>query len=112
MLNNRLEKGSFDSVPGWIDFIRHSKMANAIMVLCGNKIDLTPAITTEQGQALADREGMLFFETSAKTGKNIRKMFFSSVAELQLFKQYEIEDKALILEELGNSYLKCIRSPK
>ena len=49
----------------------------------GNKLDLAAqgkrVISYEAGKALADKEGIPFFEVSAKTGENVDK-FFEAVA--------------------------------
>ncbi len=54
------------------------------MVLVGNKSDLENQrkVTYEQGKALADKNGMLFFETSALTGTNVAKIFQDSAQEI------------------------------
>ena len=42
-------------------------LSNPILLLIGNKNDLPDRqVTFEEGQALADKYGMLFMETSAK----------------------------------------------
>jgi hypothetical protein len=47
-------------------------MMQVLKVLLGNKTDLPGrAITTEQGQAVADEFDVHFFETSAKDGTNV-----------------------------------------
>lgn len=52
-------------------------------VRAGNKLDLAAqgkrVISYEAGKALADKEGIPFFEVSAKTGENVDK-FFEAVA--------------------------------
>ena len=50
------------------------------MVLVGNKKDLDDRrqVTTEEGQELADKFGMQFYETSAKTGENVDNIFINS----------------------------------
>jgi GTPase SAR1 family protein len=35
-----LEKETFDNVGKWLTFIKNVKAENALIVLCGNKIDL------------------------------------------------------------------------
>ncbi len=47
------------------------------MALVGNKSDLADRreVSEEEGRALADGQGMLFFETSAKTAANVADVF-------------------------------------
>lgn len=54
-------------------------------ILIGNKCDWEEkrAVSTEQGQALADELGIPFLEVSAKTNKNIEEAFFSLAADIK-----------------------------
>ncbi len=54
------------------------------MVLVGNKCDLNDKrqVTAEEGKDLADRNEMLFFETSAKEGINVEEIFLNSANEI------------------------------
>eukprot|EP01085_Mycamoeba_gemmipara_P002403 Mycagemm_TRINITY_DN4004_c0_g1::TRINITY_DN4004_c0_g1_i1::g.2403::m.2403 type:complete len:203 gc:universal TRINITY_DN4004_c0_g1_i1:73-681(+) len=77
-------KDSFDDLEGYIkEGTRYSDRSEKFIV--GNKLDLSAAqpgkrvISYEQGKALADKEGIPFFEVSAKTGENVDK-FFEAVA--------------------------------
>ena len=49
------------------------------MILIGNKIDLTREVKTEEGQAIANKYKIPFFETSAKENINIRECVMSLV---------------------------------
>ena len=92
-------KSSFDNIPNWITFIR--SIENNTLVLCGNKIDLAEReVKKEEGEALAQKEGIAFFEVSAKTGEGIKDMFYSSVADLSIFNGYELNKESLVKELL------------
>ena len=71
-------KSSFDNIPTWISFIKSH--GSPTLVLCGNKIDLEKReVTKEEGEALAQKEGIGFYEVSAKTGNGIKNMFYTVV---------------------------------
>ena len=77
-------KLSFDNIPKWIDFIKKNENKNTILILCGNKIDLGyRQVTKEEGRSFAKKEGIAFFEVSAKTHENIENMFNNVTADLE-----------------------------
>lgn len=47
-----------------------------MIALVANKIDLAEKrkVTSEQAKALADRFNLIYFETSARNGENVREM--------------------------------------
>ena len=88
---------SFDNISKWITFIR--TIENTSLVLCGNKIDLNNRVVKkEDGEELAKKEGIAFFEVSAKTDENIKNMFYSVVAELPTFAENNGNKEYLIKE--------------
>ena len=90
-------RSSFDNVPKWISFIR--SIENTTLVLVGNKIDLEKReVTKEEGEALAQKEGISFYETSAKSGDGIKNMFYNSVSDLSVFA--ENNNKESLIKEL------------
>ena len=92
-------KTSFDNIPNWITFIR--TIENTTLVLCGNKTDLSEReVKKEEGEALAQKEGIAFFEVSAKTGDNIKNMFYSAVADLPTFAESNTNKENLVKELL------------
>lgn len=68
---------SFDHIPRWLDELRHRADPNVVIMLVGNKCDLEGlrAVPTEAGKKLAEREGLLFLETSALDATNVEKAF-------------------------------------
>ena len=93
-------RSSFDNVSNWISFVKN--IEKTTMILCGNKIDLNREVQTNEGQDLAKNENLLFFECSAKTNENIKKMFFSSIAGLPTFGIYEEDERENLILELLN----------
>ena len=88
---------SFDNIPKWITFIK--TIENTSLVLCGNKIDLSNReVKKEEGEELAKKEGIQFFEVSAKTDENIKNMFYSVVVELPTFAENNTNKENLIKE--------------
>ena len=77
-------KSSFNNVSSWISFIK--SIENTTIILCGNKIDLTTReVQTNEGEQFAEKEGIPFFEVSAKSNTNIKLMFYSAVSDLPTF---------------------------
>ena len=98
-------KETYDNLGTWINFIKQVNTDNSMLVLCGNKTDLQRKVTSQEGKALANREQMIFFEASAKTGENVNRMIYSCIAELPFFEQFQIENKEQLIKELegGNN---------
>lgn len=57
---------------------------NIVIALAGNKSDLANkrAVETEEAQAYADENGLLFMETSAKTAMNVCDIFMAIAKKL------------------------------
>jgi small GTP-binding protein len=72
---------TFENAEKWInDMWGHSgREPNVPVVLLANKIDLreegAESVTTEEGKAFAERLGLPFIETSAKTGAGVQVAF-------------------------------------
>jgi Ras-related protein Rab-6A len=92
---------SFDAINNWLGFVnQYTNKEQVKIILVGNKKDLERKVKYEEGQNLAKKEGMLFFETSAKTGEGVVEMFFSSFSRVDFFndKRGEITNDELIKE--------------
>ncbi|CAO3643882.1 unnamed protein product [Cunninghamella blakesleeana] len=69
---------SFQNVTHWLKELREHADPNIVIMLVGNKLDLSEtnrAVTTEEGGALAEQEGFLFMETSALDATNVESAF-------------------------------------
>ncbi len=75
-------KQSFINARRWLVEIRENAERDALVMLVGNKSDLsdTRQVTTSEGEALASEEGLMFIETSALIPLNI-ELAFSTVLQ-------------------------------
>jgi Ras-related protein Rab-6A len=90
-------KASFNNVSSWITFIK--SIENTTLILCGNKIDLTTReVEKSEGEQFAQKEGISFFEVSAKTDENIKFMFYSVISDLPTFSEGATNKENLIKE--------------
>ena len=73
-------KDTFNNVQTWIEDCKNQSPKTIFMVLVGNKNDLEDKrqVKYEEGMELANKNGMMFFETSAKSGFNVEEIFNSS----------------------------------
>ena len=77
-------KETFDNVSSWIEDCSKNASNTINMVLIGNKSDLKDKreVNYEEGHELAEKFGIKFYETSAKTGENIQEIFADSVNDI------------------------------
>lgn len=76
---------SFNNVGKWIDDLRQYAALDVSILLVGNKNDLGSSVVVsyDEGKQLADRLGVKFFETSAKTCHNVREAFLTIVSDIK-----------------------------
>ncbi|XP_043944417.1 ras-related protein Rab-19 [Protopterus annectens] len=76
---------TFESLPHWIDEVERYGAANVILMLIGNKCDLTEKreVLFEDACTLAEKHKLLaVLETSAKESQNIEEAFLLMAKEL------------------------------
>src|SRR5580698_11355033 len=68
---------SFQNTRKWVDDVRGERGNDVIIVLVGNKTDLNDKreVTTAQGEEEAKKNNLMFIETSAKVGHNVKTLF-------------------------------------
>ncbi|KAL4368694.1 hypothetical protein GQ457_05G032160 [Hibiscus cannabinus] len=72
------KRQTFDNTVRWLKELREHAGSNiAVIMMVGNKSDLSHlrAVSKEDADTFADKEGLLFFETSALGALNIDKAF-------------------------------------
>jgi len=78
---------SFTDARSWLADVREHADPHLTCILVGNKIDLCDAgkqreVTTEEGDAWAKEEGLLFVEASAKSGHNVEQAFLAASRDI------------------------------
>jgi GTPase SAR1 family protein len=71
-------------VNNWVRQIENHAAPDVKKILLANKSDLEDekVVSAEQGREIAQQNGMLFYETSAKSGNNIKEAFESISREI------------------------------
>ena len=76
---------SFEHIQNWLQDVHDQSPKTVLTILIGNKIDLEDkrAISTDEGQEYATQNGLIFMETSAKTGEGVEEIFKISAEEIE-----------------------------
>ncbi|XP_048744941.1 ras-related protein Rab6 isoform X6 [Ostrea edulis] len=104
---------SFQQTSKWIDDVRTERGSDVIIMLVGNKTDLSDKrqITTEEGERKAKELSVMFIETSAKAGYNVKQLFRRVAAALPGMEQTEtkkgenVELQPMPLRTIGTAEL-------
>ncbi|XP_023930251.1 ras and EF-hand domain-containing protein homolog isoform X6 [Lingula anatina] len=104
-------ESSFKSVRNWIASVQEGTDDGTVLMLVGNKVDLIECnyrrvIKTKDGEHLADENGALFYEASAKSGINVKESLQAMAAVLKDKEDKAIE-KSLHLEEAKKKKMCC-----
>ena len=80
-------ESSFKAVPDWIQSAREKKGENYPMIILGNKIDLEDErkVKTEDGEELAQKYGLNFYEISNKENVNIENAILTLVKKILVY---------------------------
>ena len=97
---------SFRQTSKWMDVVRRERGSDVIIVLVGNKTDLSDKrqVAIDEGERKARQLNVMFIESSAKSGYNIKQLFRRVAAALPgMESPEEKNDKDLIEVKLKDS---------
>ena len=87
-------KDSFDSVEKWLSDLKNNGEEKMVIMAIGNKCDMVNerVISTEDGEAKAQRNNIAFLETSALNATNVAKAFDELIQKLYVAFKKDFED--------------------
>ena len=76
---------SFENIVHWIEDVHNQSPKTISIILIGNKIDLEDKriVSYDEGNEFAIKNGIIFMETSAKTGEGVEEIFKKSAEEIE-----------------------------
>ena len=90
---------SFEHITQWLKDIKDLARPDVATLLLGNKLDIVEEepekrkVSRERAEKFAEENGMLYFETSAKTGEGILEAMNSCVAAIEKNVENAIKDE-------------------
>ncbi|CAI2725440.1 unnamed protein product [Schistosoma spindalis] len=77
-------QNSFERAKSWVNELQEKANTGGVIALAGNKVDLEGqrAVSFEEAQEYADKNRLLFMETSAKIATNVSELFTAIAREL------------------------------
>ncbi|CAL9123514.1 unnamed protein product [Musa textilis] len=92
---------TFDNVQRWLRELRDHADSNIVIMMAGNKSDLNHlrAVSENDSQVFAEKEGLSFLETSALESLNVERAFQTILLEIY----HIINKKALAAKEAART---------
>ncbi|PFH52325.1 hypothetical protein AMATHDRAFT_57390 [Amanita thiersii Skay4041] len=80
------QTASLEKARTWIRELQRQADPSIVIALCGNKLDLAARrqVSQEEAKKYADEEGLMWMETSAKTGEGVAEVFTAIAKKLPL----------------------------
>ena len=91
-------KQTFNNLETWLQQLKNiTDLSKKPVIILGNKCDLEEIreVTYKEGEEYAENLGYHFYETSAKTGKNVKEAFDDIFEQLYQINKDEIEGKVV-----------------
>ncbi|KAI8981177.1 GTP-binding protein RAB5 [Trametes punicea] len=78
------QASSLEKAKSWIRELQRQADPSIVIALCGNKLDLAARrqVSQEEAKKYADEEGLMWGETSAKTGEGVSEIFTAIAKKL------------------------------
>jgi len=94
MVYDVTSQDSFDHVEEWLSEVDRYANENTSKLLIGNKADLVDEkqVAEETAQRFAEKLGISFLETSAKTATNVDAAFLTMAKELIKNREQQVKD--------------------
>eukprot|EP01100_Stratorugosa_tubuloviscum_P008022 TRINITY_DN332_c0_g2_i2.p1 TRINITY_DN332_c0_g2~~TRINITY_DN332_c0_g2_i2.p1 ORF type:complete len:216 (-),score=101.95 TRINITY_DN332_c0_g2_i2:265-912(-) len=75
-------RATYNHLTSWLTDARNLTNPNTVIMLIGNKKDMSGQrdVTYEEASAFAEENGLIFLETSAKTGENVEEAFLKTAS--------------------------------
>jgi len=103
-------KESFEMVSFWMSEIQKHALEDITKVLVGNQIDKEiREVTSEEGRNKAQELGVEYFETSAKDGRGIEKLFLYMATSTRFVEDNKTNDprNSITLKRINQQRKKC-----
>ena len=80
------QASSLEKAKSWIRELQRQADPSIVIALCGNKLDLAARrqVSQEEAKKYADEEGLMWGETSAKSGEGVSEIFTAIGVSLQI----------------------------
>lgn len=80
MVYDITRRSTYNHLSSWLTDARNLTNPNTVIFLIGNKSDLEAQrdVTREEAEQFAQENGLMFLETSARTGENVEEAFLET----------------------------------